>query len=174
MIRTSIKIGLFLSAYSPLFIIIILKSLENGILLFSLVISLVITNAIWLVVINLAGKKNIKTIKVKSLENKTGESLSYIIGYVISLADYNLYQTQDIIIVLMLILVLYTIYSNSDMIFINPLMNILGYRMFEVTTENNEKIKIIIRQKFRDHAKLDIQDLSDEFYLAKRRENSMI
>lgn len=167
MLRLWIKVCLFFSAYSPLFIIMILRSTENlWVILIGLAV-IFIGNAIWLKSISLARKKTIRQTKVQLAENRTSESLSYIVGYVFGLVNFNFDRFLDIISVGVLIFVLYTIYINSDLIFVNPIMNLFGYKLFKAQTDKNERIIILSKSDILPGDKVELQDLSSGIYLAK-------
>lgn len=144
-----IKILLFFSAYSPLFLILVIKNIE----LFSNYHKFYNTWSFWLVLIPFIFAIIaciFFVIFIKFNENKAADSeyvllnyndtasqsISYIITYIIPFLDFNLSYRYDILCVYVLLVVIGIIYINTDLIHSNPLLYVLGYSAFDTEVKD--------------------------------------
>lgn len=136
----------FLSSYTPLWIILCISNwpmldaetmvLVEGSLLISVVCIVVslISNAIVLWYLSSRQKKNkqyegeIKTIKAIS-----DLSREYIVTYAISLIGFNLMEGKDAISFTVLLAFFAFLYIKHDQIIYNPMLELFGYRLYEVS-----------------------------------------
>ena len=189
------KAALFISAYSPLFTLIILHSIPpinlidlfpTGLLDIPRIGSLLIPIILAFIPIIFAwffGKylyrrsaetSGIRYFYVKQSDDKTQEVLSYIIPYIISLMTVSILELNSIISIIVLLILLYPIYANSSMIYINPVLALMGYRLYNVTVENpevessNKESNIMLitrRNKVRTNTLISLHDISSGIYL---------
>ena len=153
-----VKWILFLTAYYPLFLIIVIKNthIKNlltiswnffispifiiivlGLLLYWLLWSFIFTQ-------KRATKKEITIENVKDLSN---ESLSYILTYLIAFLQINLTTPNDIICILILLFIIGVIYTSSNLIHVNPMLYLLGCTIYEAevsTSSIDKKVPVII------------------------------
>jgi hypothetical protein len=86
--------------------------------------------------------------KVVERQEKGSDVMGYIAGYIVPFATFPLGGWQQIASFLMFMFVLGVIYVNSEMIRVNPVLNIIGYRLYEVTVENGEdSVSLITRRR---------------------------
>lgn len=76
-------------------------------------------------------------VKVVERQEKEGDVMGYIASYIVPLVTFPLNGWQQILTLLVFILVLGVIYTNSSMIRINPMLSFLGYRLYEITVEGS-------------------------------------
>ena len=138
MIRTYIKIFLFLSSYSPLFIILAIKSYQYFYLVLSFVGLVVISNIVLFFVLFKSKKMSGDYYKINKIEDKSSQFLEYIIAYIIPFLGFNLLQITDVLILGILFFMIASIYINSDLIYMNPVMNLFKYKLYKVTTDSKE------------------------------------
>lgn len=126
-----VKIGLFLSSYLPLFLILAIKNWFDShmvlILIFVSVYSLV-----WIIIINNSKKGTSESYRVIKVRDKSHESLNYIIPYIISFIGFDLNKWQDWSALGILLLMLFMIYLNSELLYINPMLSFFHYRIYGV------------------------------------------
>ena len=163
------KIFLFCSAYCPLFLILLLqnyiKLFSNISAVFKILrdvnhfnfgslweIFLIMIHPTTLILIAflsglgfllyiLKKSKNLTTDKFKVInaKNITSESMTYIISYLVPFLSLKLNSTVDLLCILILIVTVGIIYINSDMLYINPLLNCIGYRTFQIDGKDLNK-----------------------------------
>lgn len=157
------KMVLFVTSYLPLFILIIFRQVyENwaylnwagfsresvwtvftrfglsGVLLFvSLFGSL---GAIWTLTNLQKAAKNGRPAKLVDVKNRNNESIGYIATYIIPFLFQNLSSPFEFFSVIFLLIVIYSIYVNSTMLIINPVLG-RWYSIYEIAYEQNGTIK---------------------------------
>ena len=189
------KVALFISAYSPLFTLIILHSIPPinlidlfptglldipriGSLLIPIILAFIPIIFAWFfgkyLYRRAAETSGIRYYYVKQSDDKTQEVLSYIIPYIISLMTVSILELNSIISIIVLLILLYPIYANSSMIYINPVLALMGYRLYNVTVENpevessNKESNIMLitrRNKVRTNTLISLHDISSGIYL---------
>jgi hypothetical protein len=165
---------LFVTSYIPLFILVILKQVSenryfliwggfnrDAILLciqkFGFSMFLCLISILGLLGIIFTFKKlekdskngdNVITINVS---NKNNESVGYIATYIVPFLSQNFNGLYEIITFVFLMMIIYSVYINSNMILINPILN-LKYSIFQIEyREQNGKEKnglVIIKSKY--------------------------
>ncbi len=88
-------------------------------------------------------KMNQTQINVKKLKDKTSNALNYVIAYIIAFIGFEFQTWQDWVIFLLLIFIIFTIYTNSNLIFINPILNLIGYKIYKIITLDDSSIIIL-------------------------------
>src|SRR6266567_5801542 len=91
--------------------------------------------------------------KVISFNSRDSEVMSYIASYLIPLVTFPLDTLRQIAVLLVFIVVLLVIYVHSSMIYINPMLNIFGYHLYEIEIEHSKRPHYYIARKplERDH-----------------------
>jgi len=142
-LRLWASIIIFFSSYSPLALILMVKDFDPVIIHFKhpqfsmAVFILAITSVLLLFIV----LKNIKSgfhIKIERVSNCSNELINYTIPYIVSFLGLDLGKWQDIFAfaIFMILLCLLTIKTQS--LFINPILAILGYGLYDTQfTENN-------------------------------------
>jgi len=168
-----LKILLFLCAYSPLLSILLILWLPEiswcGILI--CLVPLLIAPAFGCFIFY---KNKVESgqhsFSVHSITDKTQDVISYIVPYILSLISIGIRDIRGIIIIIILLILLYAVYANSPMIYINPLLSLLGYRFYQVELTDKEDSKLIdvmliSKGTLKKGQEIKICDLSDEIYL---------
>lgn len=146
-----VKIFLFISSYTPLFAILILKNIKclnnrKVIILLILFSSFIIlSNMILFYILNnhIIAPKQLKITKVIS---KNDETLNYIVSYIIPFIGFELSNIYDILSIMILFFIIGWIYINSNLIFMNPILNLLKYNIYEITDEYNNSYILISKK----------------------------
>ena len=194
MINLKSKIFLFFSSYTPLFLIILIQNHNaiaknfgiflnifekkhiysiNDLLVVAkiiihpttiLLISLFLGICFLLYLLNKHNQLAQDKIKVYEIENVTSESMTYIITYLVPFLSLNLNSTLNLYCIMLLIATIGVIYINSDMLYVNPLLNFWGYKTFKISGEilnRDKKVKdmfIIMPRKISRIYKSNIVD----------------
>ncbi|NUO07358.1 MAG: hypothetical protein HUU08_01565 [Candidatus Brocadia sp.] len=136
------SIIIFFSSYSPLALILIVKDFNLeicyfkhpyfsfGILCFS-ILSVVL---LFIIMRNIKGGFHIK---IEKISNCSNELINYTIPYIVSFLGFNLGSWQEIfaLFIFMILLCILTIKTQS--LFINPILAILGYGLYDVQFKEN-------------------------------------
>lgn len=168
------KILLFLSSYIPLYILLIIKNILERITVEGRFVDILskLSGASWFDSINdyallilstisivsfvyllasLKRSKGDKQYKVIEVEDKTGELFfSYISIYLLSCMTLSLNRIVDCFVFLFTMIIVGIIYVKNDMQYLNPIMNILGYKIYSCklnsvfTNDNGIKTIVIV------------------------------
>jgi hypothetical protein len=94
--------------------------------------------------------------------------MSYIASYLIPFVALPFSGWQQGIALLILIVVLGIVYVNSNMIHINPMLNLLGYHLYEITVEDSkETYSLITRRRMGRGETLHLIDIGEGIFLEK-------
>ena len=146
--RLWVKLGLFFSSYLPLFLILAIRNWYNfyaiGILVFATVYSFV-----WILLFFAANKGTAEKYKLLKIENKTQESLNYLVPYIISFIGFDLTNWQDLGSLFIMLLILAKIYLNSNLLYINPILLFFNYKIYQakissVSSQYNNSVSEIL------------------------------
>lgn len=150
------KLLFFISSYFPLIVILIVNSnfsFEKSVINFGIA-SLSIYLTLFMLIISLAfllwilfGRKvNPTKINIINVENKTSETLSYILPYVVAFYQVDFSNPKNIMIFIFIFITIFAVYVNSNLIAINPTLAILGYKIFIVESRKGENAYIISKR----------------------------
>ncbi|MBU1598430.1 MAG: hypothetical protein KKE98_08365 [Nanoarchaeota archaeon] len=133
MIKEYVKIFLFLSSYAPLFLILGIKNYFS-IPLVIIMIALILISLLFLVYVTKKASKMSGDYKsIVDAKDKSHQYLEYIIAYIIPFLGFNPNNVADMIALIIVFIIIGILYIRSDLIYMNPVLNFLGYKMFKVT-----------------------------------------
>lgn len=154
------KIFMFLSSYSPLYLFVITLNYTindikislakitdfslinaNDIVLYILIGLIVISNLILYVLI-ITSKKFSEPVKIIEIENGNEKVLDYILAYIVSFictdfAQITSNDSKGITTAILIQGLLGYLYCKSNMFYINPILNFIGYNIYIIKTNNN-------------------------------------
>ena len=173
---------LFITSYMPLFILIIAKQIFDNfaylnwgglsyksIRIFiskfgiATVLSIISLFSLWgckILFSNL--KKDIKNgnhVLIKNISNRNSESVGYIATYIIPFMFQGFSTTYEIFAIFFLLVIIYRIYINSNLLLINPILG-FKYSIFEIEyEEQNGKCRngLIIIKNYQISEDIDIK-----------------
>ncbi len=106
--------------------------------------------------------------KVTGRQIRDGDVMGYIASYLLPLVTFPLNGWQQIAILLVFLAVLGIVYINSDMIRINPMLNLLGYHLYEITVENGpESYSLITRRQVKRGETIRLVDVGRGIFWEK-------
>ena len=157
------RVVMFLSSYAPLFGVFAVKQyphshkatyIFSGLAAFSLLVLLAFFKTAHTISTN--------EISVKEHVARDGDSMSYIVTYLVPFLDIKFDELSNIIGVGIIFLVLGVLYVNSNMIYTNPVLNIVGFHIFDIRTSEDRPMVLITRLSFlKSNAKLQVAPLAD-------------
>jgi hypothetical protein len=135
-----VRCMLFFSSYFPLMLIfsVLLRETQPswaiGILAFgivSLLVTFIYMRSRW----NNSGRSQTK---ITSVARRDENVLSYIATYLIPFVSFPLNGFDQVFALLIFVGVLLILYVNSNMIYINPMFNLVGLHLYEITIESDQ------------------------------------
>ncbi len=158
---------LFISSYFPLSAIFCILLWEKHLLWAVLILLIGLSGlVILLLYFLLIVPRRVRSHEtITSLERHDGDVLSYVASYLVPFVSLDLTGTQ-IWAVLVFLGVLLIIYVNSNMIYINPMLNILGYHLYEITIDRNEaSFYLLTRQRVALRSHMHVVHIGDTTFL---------
>jgi cbb3-type cytochrome oxidase subunit 3 len=114
-------------------------------------------------------KGGISQAKVTEVEKRDENVVSYIASYLIPFVSFPLDTFEHIAVLLIFVGVLFILYVNSNMIYINPMFNMIGFHLYEIRIESDQVSHYLIaRQLIRPDRMLYYVEISDNVYLEKK------
>lgn len=140
---------LFVSSYSPLLLILAVKDgFDTTPWWYLFVGAAVASVAVLAVFMLLASNVEPHFEEMKKVKPGGGEAIGYIVTYLIPFLDVKLSGDSELAALLLLLLVIGVVYVNSNLIYINPLLNVRGYRLFEVENNNGKPQWLLTKNDF--------------------------
>jgi hypothetical protein len=163
------QFGLFLSSYAPLFGVFgLLDSFGPGwaarVCLIVAAIGLVLP---WIVLAR-ARRLASQTLNVATSQIRDGDALAYIATYLVPFAAISATTARERGALGLFIFLIAVIYIRSELFYVNPLLALAGYRLFQVSTTAGTSAVLLSRQRFlRPQAAVEARRLSDYVYWEK-------
>lgn len=165
-----VRIILFFSSYSPLFLIVAMRGWRDshyfatGLVAVSAVSVLVL-----FVFLRTAQKLAADRIKVESVASRDGDAMSYIVTYLLPFLAVKLNDVTDVGSLAMVLVVIAILYVNSNMIYTNPVLNVAGYHVFEIHDADGKTTALICKRAYiRTGSEIDVISLGDYVLLEKK------
>jgi len=142
------RLLLFFSSYIPLIIIFSIRCFDiNRVLSISGFIVSLVLFLILVYIMFVLRKLSVVNLTVKKVSVKSSDLLAYMFSYILPFLGLHLDNPLEVISVIIFFSMLAIVYVNSNMIYINPMLSILGYRIYEVTDANDNVYVLITKQK---------------------------
>lgn len=172
---------LFISSYSPLFLILVIKDFDFCKNQFShpclaFISLLVIIGSVFMLFITISSIRRGNLIgEIITVRNRSVDLINYTIPYMISFCGIDLNKPEDLISIslFMMILLLLTITSKS--VFLNPLLAIIGYGLYDLEYKLDNKIySVVVLSKIELHSieRYYLRSLTRFLYIVVEKVNS--
>lgn len=173
-LRPLVSLVLFLSAYSPLMIILAIKDLNlslphffgsattSGILIFMAIGSSVVT------FMTVRSVENGLTVVVTKAANKSGDMFGYTIPYMLSFMRVDLEDWQTLLSLVLFLSVLFIMAYRTQTVFINPVLAIAGYMLIDCTFKRDGKevqAMVVTREPIGVGDSIQLDQLSHYLYI---------
>jgi len=173
-LRTGFKILLFFSAYTPLFVLLLLKlgsqisqwfqklPADNSVqpffyifptatesLAFIVLIGVIsIPNIVlWGVLRDAKKTKNPLQIEINQIKDMNHIYIGYLMSYVIPFLSFNFVDLFDILSIILLLALVCFIYINSNLLYVNVIFSISGYSLFKIIDSEKNEFRLITENK---------------------------
>lgn len=121
------------------------------------------------VYLRLIGRLGPVQIKPESVQRRDGEAMSYIVSYVIPFLAVPFSGWEQGVALAIFFVVLAILYVNSNLIHINPMLNLAGYHLYEITLDNGEVYHLIGRGRVVRGQTLLVVKAGDDILVEKRQ-----
>jgi hypothetical protein len=178
-LRILSSIFIFISAYFPLTIIFAIQDINLDTYQFAhplTVWSLLGLSLISCIIVGASvGLLKVSTppVKVTSVSNRSGELVNYSIPYMISFFVMDLGKTKLLLSFGFFMFIMYWLTLKTHNIFINPVLALLGYNLYDVKYEKNgreyEDFFLIKGERLAIGEQCRIIELSEKLFLVTER-----
>lgn len=154
---------LFLSSYSPLFALLGMKAFSEVLAVGILLVALSVLSVVFLVVfLRLINELAPHAIHVAQARSRDVEVIGYLIAYLLPFLDISFTDVVGALSLGVFILIVAVLYVHSNMIHVNPVLNLLGYHILEVESEEGKTSALISRRRYiRSGTTLNVASLGD-------------
>ena len=127
------KFSLFISSFYPLALIyfLMLKDEHMG-LAWSIIAFCTLFVIIAGVFLYILQESSVEAITVKKATTQVEATTTYLISYILPFTSISISDINQVLSLVIVFLILAYLYINSNMIFINPILNLAGYRIYHV------------------------------------------
>jgi hypothetical protein len=108
-------------------------------------------------------------VKVAAVQRRDGDAMSYIVSYVIPFMSVPFSGWEQGVALSIFFVVLSILYVNSNMIHINPMLNLAGYHLYEVTLEDGGVHSLISNRRVARGQPLSVIKIGEDILLEKRK-----
>jgi hypothetical protein len=162
------RLLLFLSSYFPLSLIffVIFFSEHHKVAISILAVG---TGGLLWMLLYLKKAKSLAPfqLKIAAFHKRDTEAMAYIVTYIIPFLAIPLHGWKEGIALSIFFIVLGILYVNSNMIHINPMLNLFGYHLYEITTEDGSVHSLLAKRSIRHLETVKVVKLGDEILLEK-------
>ncbi|SFX29154.1 MULTISPECIES: hypothetical protein [Azotobacter] len=178
-LRPLVSLLLFLSAYSPLMLILAIKDIDlSNPWFFSTPIhsGILLLTAIGSSVITLRAVKEIDgglPVVITKAANKSGDMFGYTIPYMLSFMRIDLGDWQTLLSLVVFLSILFIMAYRTQTVFINPILAIAGYMLIDCTFKRGDKetqAMVITRVPISIGDSCQLERLSHYLYIAAQPE----
>ena len=107
-----------------------------------------------------------RRITVDTYKRRDSDTVSYFVTYLFAFMKVPLDSWEKITAFVIFFSILGFIYVNSNMIHINPMLNMFGYRIYELSQPDGERL-LITRRKIKRNEAIQVIVMDDDIYLGK-------
>jgi hypothetical protein len=144
--RIYTAILLFISAYSPLFLILSVKDFDfectynfKHPVAIHIMLGIAILSVILLFATICSIKKGNMPVTIKSVKNRSVDLINYTIPYIVSFFGFDLSKTEDTISLTIFLMLMLLLTIKSKSVFMNPILLLAGYNLYDMDYEFDGK-----------------------------------
>jgi hypothetical protein len=103
--------------------------------------------------------------RISAFHRRDTEAMAYIVTYIIPFLAVPLHGREEGIALAIFFVVLGVLYVNSNMVHINPMLNLCGYHLYEVTADDGSVHSLLATRPIRHLETVKVVKLGDEILL---------
>lgn len=144
--RIFTSILLFISAYSPLFLILAVKDFDftcayqfRHPIAICIILGIAIVSIILLFFTVRSLQRGNMPVKIKSVKNRSVDLINYTIPYIVSFFGFDLSKIDDVVSLSIFLLLMLLLTIKSKSVFMNPMLLLAGYNLYDLEYEFDGK-----------------------------------
>jgi hypothetical protein len=111
------------------------------------IIVFLMAGLIFLPLVRLLKRANLSRVFIKSVSRRDDHILSYAVTYFPPLFSINLGNYVDIVSLIIIYVTVFIVYIRLDAIYVNPLFAIIGYRIYEITSDMDITYTVLAKDR---------------------------
>lgn len=120
----------------------------------------------WVYFRTMLRRSSISRATIAGFAQRDSDVMSYLASYLIPFVSFSLANVQQALALGVFFSVLFLIYVHSNMIYVNPMLNVVGYHLYEIEIEQSQRSHFYIaRQRLQRKDEICFVALSDDIYL---------
>jgi hypothetical protein len=157
---------MFVSSYAPLFAVFaILESFGDGLATTLCWLLAVVGLVIPLLVISATRKMTGQPLHIATAQIRDGDTLAYIATYLVPFAAVAVSTNRERIALGLFFVVLAVLYVRNELFYVNPVLAIFGFRMFQVVSPKGASVVLLAKRHFlQSDSQVSARRLSDYVY----------
>ncbi|GAB6491932.1 TPA: hypothetical protein QC364_000995 [Bacillus cereus] len=179
--RGWVKLTLFFSSFSPLFFIIFIQNInfekvnkenfnidilfQSKYIAIAMCILFVIPNLMLMLLFFRCKKRTPHNRVINIISHKNNDVLNYIATYLIPFFSFKTNTISDLIAFTLLLVILSIIYINANMFYVNPILILFGYNIYEI----NNSFILITKDTIMPNMPIQAYKIENTVYLGERR-----
>jgi hypothetical protein len=158
---------LFFSAFSPLFAIWALRawSLISWVLIALTVVGIIGT----IVVMRMARRDEGDSSEIVSIESRDADVAAYVVTYLVPFVTTAAQSWQDWLAMILFVIILFVLYTSSDLLAVNPLLALRGLRLYRAQTRPQGRLWLLGPQGIREGEGVAVAPLYGGVHIVIRR-----
>jgi hypothetical protein len=167
--RIRTEVILFMSSFSPLLIVFaLLDTFMSGWVNYVVLIGLAVASNIGLALFfKYAQKRKADEVVVKEASKRDGDAIGYFATYILPFAALAVTNWQQRLAIVVVLLVVGCLYVRAHLFYINPVLALAGFQLFDIDIESRTMIVISKRRFIPKDSKMDLVSLNDYIFLEK-------
>jgi hypothetical protein len=172
MANAFVRTLLFLSSYLPLGLIFFVLFIQKSLWISIGSLSLGLFGLVGLLVY-MRSVQQVKAteFRIAQVQRNDAEAMSYIVSYVIPFFALEANSVEEAIALTIFFAMLGILYVHSNMIHINPVLGLMGYHLYEVTSEEDVTHALIARERIVPNKIINAVKAGDNILIAKEGKN---
>ena len=165
------QFALFLSSYCPLFAVFaLLDSFGTGAPSWICLGLAVLGPVLLYAMLRVAHRLGPQALHVETSQIRDGDAMAYIATYLVPFAAVAATTNRERGALLLFVLLISVLYVRSELFYVNPLLALVGYRLFQVSTPGDTSVVLITQRRFLpSNIDLNARRLSDYVYWEAKR-----
>ncbi len=141
------RIFLFISSYFPLLVIFAVLNYDKYYIASLICLAVGLLSILFLLLhLRTAHDLSGSRFVVEKVRSKDAEAMVYVGTYIVPFIGFHFDDWRGIVSTMIFFVVVAIIYINSNLIFVNPLLNLFGYHMYEVEANGGTVHALISRR----------------------------
>jgi len=163
------RLLLFLSSYFPLSLIFFVILVQEHRKVATGILAVGLGGLVWMLLyLRKAQTLGGVQLKIATFHRRDAEAMAYIVTYIIPFLVIPFHGWKEGIALAIFFVVLGILYVNSNMVHINPMLNLFGYHLYEITADDGGVHSLLARRTIRHRESVTVVKLGDEILLEKR------